>query len=78
MNRQILVVANNQPGAYPTISAALARAEDGATIAVHAGRYEEKLVVGKRVNISAQDGAEHVDNRVVFMPGTSFKVLDIV
>jgi nitrous oxidase accessory protein NosD len=60
MNRQILVVAGGQQGAYPTIGAALARAEDGATITVHAGRYEEKLVVGKRVTISAQDGAGSV------------------
>jgi Holliday junction resolvasome RuvABC ATP-dependent DNA helicase subunit len=54
MNRQILVVASGQQGAYPTIGAALARAEDGATITVHAGRYEEKLVIGKRVTISAE------------------------
>jgi Holliday junction resolvasome RuvABC ATP-dependent DNA helicase subunit len=57
MNRQMLVVAGGQPGAFPTIGAALARAEDGAMITVHAGRYEEKLVVGKRVTISAEDGA---------------------
>ncbi|MCM4078043.1 right-handed parallel beta-helix repeat-containing protein [Paractinoplanes hotanensis] len=48
-----LVVGGGQPGAFSTIGAALARAEAGATITVHSGRYAEKLVVGRRVTISA-------------------------
>jgi hypothetical protein len=56
MSRQVLVVGVRQPGAYPTIGAALARAEAGATISVHPGRYTEKLVVGNRVTISAEPG----------------------
>ncbi|RZU53502.1 parallel beta helix pectate lyase-like protein [Krasilnikovia cinnamomea] len=56
MNRQVLVVAGGRPGAYPTIAAALARATEGATIAVHQGRYEENLVLTQRVTISAADG----------------------
>ena len=52
------------PGQYPREMsggmqrrAALARATEGATISVHAGTYEERLTVGKRVMISAEDGA---------------------
>jgi len=63
MSRQVLVVGGREHGAYPTISAALANAEAGATIAVHPGRYVEKLVVGNRVTISAQPGGD-VDVRV--------------
>ncbi|SDT09915.1 right-handed parallel beta-helix repeat-containing protein [Actinoplanes derwentensis] len=48
-----LVVGGNEPGAFSTIGAAVARAEAGATITVHAGRYVEKLVVGNRLTISA-------------------------
>jgi hypothetical protein len=58
MNRQMLVVAQDQPGALPTIAAALARAEDGATITVHAGRYEESLVITRRVTITAEGDVE--------------------
>ncbi|WP_033346204.1 right-handed parallel beta-helix repeat-containing protein [Catenuloplanes japonicus] len=53
MNRQILTVGGGRPGAYPTIGAALARAEPGATIEVHPGRYAERLVVGGRITIGA-------------------------
>ncbi|MEU4788348.1 right-handed parallel beta-helix repeat-containing protein [Micromonospora tulbaghiae] len=53
MSRQVLVVGDRKPGSYPTIGSALARAEPGATIDVHPGRYVEKLVVGDRVTISA-------------------------
>ncbi|WP_306214860.1 right-handed parallel beta-helix repeat-containing protein [Actinoplanes sp. RD1] len=53
---QILTVGGGKPGAYPTIGAALARAEAGATITVHPGRYVEKLVVGNRITISAAEG----------------------
>ena len=54
MNRQMLVVANSRPGAFSTIGAAVAQADDGATITVHPGRYEENLVLNKRVTISAE------------------------
>ncbi|UFN92123.1 right-handed parallel beta-helix repeat-containing protein [Micromonospora aurantiaca] len=53
MSRQVLVVGDRKPGSYPTIGSALSRAEPGATIDVHPGRYVEKLVVGDRVTISA-------------------------
>ncbi|WP_305785776.1 right-handed parallel beta-helix repeat-containing protein [Symbioplanes lichenis] len=56
MTRQVLTVGGGKPGAYPTIGAALARAEAGATITVHPGRYVEKLVVGNRITISAAEG----------------------
>ncbi|GAA0804884.1 right-handed parallel beta-helix repeat-containing protein [Spirilliplanes yamanashiensis] len=56
MSRQVLVVAPGRPGALPTIGAALERAEDDATVTVHEGRYEENLVVRKRVTIVAGDG----------------------
>ncbi|GAA3945656.1 right-handed parallel beta-helix repeat-containing protein [Actinoplanes auranticolor] len=63
MSRQVLVVGGGKAGAYPTIGAALARAEAGATITVHPGRYVEKLVVGNRITIcAAEDGP--VDVRV--------------
>ncbi|WP_233607680.1 MULTISPECIES: right-handed parallel beta-helix repeat-containing protein [Micromonospora] len=53
MSRQVLVVGDRKAGSYPTIGSALSRAEPGATIDVHPGRYVEKLVVGDRVTISA-------------------------
>ncbi|MCA2217462.1 right-handed parallel beta-helix repeat-containing protein [Jidongwangia harbinensis] len=56
MNRQVLVVGGGGPGAYSTIGAALSRAERGATITVHPGRYAEKLVVGNLITISAEPG----------------------
>ncbi|SDT56211.1 type VII secretion AAA-ATPase EccA [Actinoplanes derwentensis] len=49
------MVGDRKPGSYPTIGAALSRAEPGATINVHPGRYVEKLVVGNRVTISAAE-----------------------
>jgi hypothetical protein len=55
MSRQVLVVGDRKAGSYPTIGAALSRAEPGATISVHPGRYVEKLIVGNRVTISAAD-----------------------
>ncbi|MFG1918536.1 right-handed parallel beta-helix repeat-containing protein [Micromonospora sp. NPDC048898] len=57
MSRQVLTVGGGQPGAFATIGAALARAEPGATIAVHGGRYAERLVVGNRITIAAEPGA---------------------
>ncbi|BCJ35643.1 hypothetical protein Athai_31460 [Actinocatenispora thailandica] len=61
MSAQLLTVGGGMPGALPTIGAALARAEPGATITVHPGRYEEKLVLATRVTISAAEpGTVHV------------------
>ncbi|WFE34587.1 right-handed parallel beta-helix repeat-containing protein [Micromonospora sp. WMMD975] len=57
MTRQVLTVGGGQPGAFATIGAAVARAEPGATITVHAGRYTERLVVGHRITIAAAPGA---------------------
>ncbi|GAA3558673.1 hypothetical protein GCM10022222_47770 [Amycolatopsis ultiminotia] len=61
MNRQLLVVAGDRPGAYPTIGAALAQAQAGATISVHPGRYEENLVVNQMVSLVAEQGAGTVE-----------------
>lgn len=61
MSRQILVVAAGTPGAHPTIGAALSRAADGDMINVRPGRYTERLTVGKRVTISAEDGPDTVE-----------------
>ena len=61
MSRQNLVVAPGKQGAFPTIGAALARAVDGDTISVRPGRYTERLIVAKRVTISAEDGPGTVE-----------------
>ncbi|WP_203903784.1 right-handed parallel beta-helix repeat-containing protein [Virgisporangium aliadipatigenens] len=53
MSPQLLVVGDGRQGSFPTIGAALAHAEDGATITVHPGRYCEQLVLGNRVTVSA-------------------------
>ncbi|GIL27719.1 right-handed parallel beta-helix repeat-containing protein [Actinocatenispora comari] len=61
MSGQLLTVGGGMPGALPTIGAALARAEPGATITVHPGRYAEKLVLATRVTIgAAEPGTVHV------------------
>ncbi|MFI9380110.1 right-handed parallel beta-helix repeat-containing protein [Kutzneria sp. NPDC052558] len=52
MTRQVLQV----PGAFRTISEALARARDGSVINVAAGRYEETLTITRVVSISAERG----------------------
>ncbi|MEV0730544.1 right-handed parallel beta-helix repeat-containing protein [Polymorphospora sp. NPDC050346] len=68
MSRQVLTVGGGRPGAFPTIGAAIARAEPGATITVHPGRYVEKLVVGNRITISAESGGSvevHVEEGTV-------------
>src|SRR5689334_3400366 len=84
MSTQILVVAGGQQGAYPTIGAALAQAEDGATIVIHPGRYEERLVISKRVTLSAEGppGAVEVHTTggsvlVVAGPGTQLRGLTL-
>ncbi|OZM70825.1 ATPase [Amycolatopsis antarctica] len=61
MNRQLLVVATDRPGAYSTIGAALREATDGATISVQAGRYEENLVLSRMVTVTAEEGPGTVE-----------------
>ncbi|MFF0146453.1 SpoVK/Ycf46/Vps4 family AAA+-type ATPase [Amycolatopsis sulphurea] len=61
MNRQLLVVAGDRPGAFATIGAALAKAQPGATISVHPGRYEENLVVNQMVSLVAEQGPGTVE-----------------
>ncbi|WP_432848642.1 right-handed parallel beta-helix repeat-containing protein [Amycolatopsis sp. CA-161197] len=61
MNRQLLVVGGDRPGAFPTIGAALAQAQPGATISVNPGRYEENLVVDRMVSLVAEQGAGTVE-----------------
>ncbi|MFD2473436.1 right-handed parallel beta-helix repeat-containing protein [Amycolatopsis silviterrae] len=61
MNRQLLVVGGDRPGAFGTIGAALAQAQPGATISVHRGRYEENLVVDRMVSLVAEQGAGTVE-----------------
>ncbi|MEU1755729.1 right-handed parallel beta-helix repeat-containing protein [Micromonospora matsumotoense] len=81
MSRQVLTVGGGQPGAFATIGAAVARAEPGATITVHAGRYAEKLVVGNRITIAAAPGAlveVHVEEgSVLAVHGEGAQVRDI-
>ncbi|MEU6128254.1 right-handed parallel beta-helix repeat-containing protein [Saccharopolyspora sp. NPDC047091] len=61
MNRELLVVGADRPGAFPSIGAALAAAHDGATISIRPGRYEENLVVDRMVNLTAEDGEGTVE-----------------
>ncbi|MEV6712781.1 right-handed parallel beta-helix repeat-containing protein [Lentzea sp. NPDC051208] len=61
MNRQMLVVAGDRPGAFPSIGAALGSALPGAMISIAPGRYEENLVVSKLVTLSAENGAGTVE-----------------
>ncbi|ATY13367.1 ATPase [Amycolatopsis sp. AA4] len=60
MNRQLLVVGGDRPGAFGTIGAALAQARPGATISVHPGRYEENLVVDRMVSLVAEPGTVEI------------------
>ncbi|MDX8149470.1 right-handed parallel beta-helix repeat-containing protein [Lentzea sp. BCCO 10_0061] len=61
MNRQLLVVAGDRPGAFASIGAALGSALPGAMITVAPGRYEENLVVSKLVTLSAEKGSGSVE-----------------
>ncbi|MEU3650075.1 right-handed parallel beta-helix repeat-containing protein [Lentzea sp. NPDC034063] len=61
MNRQLLVVASDRPGAFKSIGAALGSALPGAMISIAPGRYEENLVVNKLVTLSAEDGIGTVE-----------------
>ena len=60
MTRQLLVVCADRPGTFPTISAALGQAAEGAMISVLPGRYRESLVLDRMVTIAAEDGAGSV------------------
>ncbi|MEW1862294.1 right-handed parallel beta-helix repeat-containing protein [Streptomyces sp. NPDC088194] len=56
MNRQVLVVSPDRPGAYRSLTEALADAAEGALITVGPGRYEEALHLVRTVTLAA-DGA---------------------
>lgn len=45
------------PGDYPTLSAAILEAPDGATIALAPGRYVEQVVIDRPVSIVAEPGS---------------------
>ncbi|MEV6028558.1 right-handed parallel beta-helix repeat-containing protein [Streptomyces sp. NPDC052036] len=53
MNRQVLRVSTSQPGAYRTVTQALAAAGDGALIAIGPGTYSEALTLTRTVTLSA-------------------------
>ena len=59
MSRELLVVGPG--GEFATIGAALARAQDGATISVRPGRYDESLIIRARVSVSAEAGEGTVE-----------------
>ncbi|MEV6236896.1 right-handed parallel beta-helix repeat-containing protein [Lentzea sp. NPDC051838] len=61
MNRQLLTVASDRAGAFPSIGAALGSALPGAMISIAPGRYEENLVVSKLVTLSAENGSGTVE-----------------
>ncbi|GAA0504173.1 hypothetical protein GCM10011581_45280 [Saccharopolyspora subtropica] len=65
MNREVVVVGADRPGAFSSIGAALASAGAGATISVRPGRYEENLVVRQTVSIVADDGDGTVEVHAV-------------
>jgi parallel beta-helix repeat protein len=60
---QVLTVAGDRPGAYPTLRDALEVAEDNAVITVAAGTYEEVVsVAGRRLTIAAaENGTVTID-----------------
>ncbi|MBW8792678.1 MAG: right-handed parallel beta-helix repeat-containing protein [Streptomyces sp.] len=53
MSRQTLIVSPDRPGAYRTISQALADARDGSLLLLGPGRYEESLVITRAITLSA-------------------------
>ncbi|MDH6109214.1 Holliday junction resolvasome RuvABC ATP-dependent DNA helicase subunit [Kitasatospora sp. MAP12-15] len=53
MSRHILAVSPDRPGAYRTIAAALAAAQDGTLITLAPGRYEESLLITRPVTLAA-------------------------
>ncbi len=54
MNRQVLVVSPDRPGAYRTLTEALADAAEGALITVGPGRYDEALHLVRTVTLAAE------------------------
>ncbi|WP_333766853.1 right-handed parallel beta-helix repeat-containing protein [Streptomyces sp. IBSBF 2435] len=62
MNRQVLVVSLDRPGAYRSLTEALADAAEGALITVGPGRYEEALHLVRTVTLAAEGdgGTAHV------------------
>ncbi|MFH8386874.1 right-handed parallel beta-helix repeat-containing protein [Kitasatospora sp. NPDC018058] len=56
MNRQILLVSPERPGAHRSIGEALSHAGEGALISVAPGRYEENLVVDRPVTLATDGG----------------------
>ncbi|MEW2520812.1 right-handed parallel beta-helix repeat-containing protein [Actinacidiphila alni] len=55
MNRQVLVVSPDRPGAYRSPAEALADAADGALITIGPGRYDGALHVVRAVTLAAED-----------------------
>ena len=45
----ILIVDKDNPNAYPSINQAIQKSNDGDTIEVHGGTYNERLVINKRL-----------------------------
>jgi len=60
MTRQKLVVAPDRPDAYPTITAALRQARDGALVSIAPGTYPEQLVLDRVVTLAAEQAAGSV------------------
>jgi Holliday junction resolvasome RuvABC ATP-dependent DNA helicase subunit len=60
VNRHVLLVSPDRPGAYRSITAALADARDGTLITVAAGQYEENLDITHAVSLAAESGAGSV------------------
>ena len=61
MSRQLVQVGGGRPGAYQTISAAIAAARPGAMISVASGRYEENLRLDQVVTITAESAPGSVE-----------------
>jgi hypothetical protein len=74
MTKQLLTVGQDNPGGYPTIGAAIAKADPGAVITVLPGRYEESLVLDRVVSISAEEGSGTVE--IVGVPGSCALVVN--
>lgn len=60
MTRQKLVVAPDRPDAYPTITAALRQARDGALVSIAPGTYPEQVVLDRVVTLAAEQAAGSV------------------
>ncbi|MEY9932108.1 Holliday junction resolvasome RuvABC ATP-dependent DNA helicase subunit/nitrous oxidase accessory protein NosD [Catenulispora sp. GP43] len=60
MTRQKLVVAPDRADAYPTITAALRQARDGALVSIAPGTYPEQVVLDRVVTLAAEQAAGSV------------------